>query len=117
MPAPSGLVFSADTRQLYINNAGVDRLLRMGILTSELRCWTKACLGRRLVVSRRLAVAVANQADQLLGIDERDLTGTDQQRVDFCSFKIHAGAAWQRCGLIGTLVQRCPVNWRADGVW
>ncbi|MWV18296.1 hypothetical protein F3I16_19840 [Pseudomonas sp. L-22-4S-12] len=70
----NGLAFNTDESQLYINNAGDGRLLRMSLPNGELQVLAESLLGADgLLFHDGLLWLLANQIDQLLGIDERGL--------------------------------------------
>lgn len=70
----NGLAFNTDESQLYINNAGDGRLLRMSMLDGELQVLAESLPGADgLLFHGGLLWLLANQVDQLLGLDERGL--------------------------------------------
>ncbi|MBT8767078.1 SMP-30/gluconolactonase/LRE family protein [Metapseudomonas boanensis] len=70
----NGLAFNADESLLYINNAGDGRLLRMRLPSGELQVLAESLPGADgLLFHDHLLWLLANQIDQLLGLDERGL--------------------------------------------
>ncbi|NQD92379.1 hypothetical protein HP532_06910 [Pseudomonas sp. CrR25] len=70
----NGLAFNVDESQLYINNAGDGRLLRMRMPNGELQVLAESLPGADgLLFHDGLLWLLANQIDQLLGLDERGL--------------------------------------------
>lgn len=70
----NGLAFDADEHHLYINNAGDGRLLRMRLRDGQLQVLAESLPGADgLLFHDGLLWVLANQADQLLGVDERGL--------------------------------------------
>lgn len=70
----NGLAFNADESQLYINNAGDGRLLRMSLPNGEVQVLAESLPGADgLLFHDGLLWLLANQIDQLLGLDEQGL--------------------------------------------
>ncbi|AHL77640.1 hypothetical protein CH92_10195 [Stutzerimonas stutzeri] len=70
----NGLAFNADESQLYINNAGDGRLLRMTMPDGEVQILAESLYGADgLLFHQGLLWLLANQIDQLLGLDENGL--------------------------------------------
>lgn len=70
----NGLAFNADESQLYINNAGDGRLLRMRLPNGEVQVLAESLPGADgLLFHDGLLWLLANQIDQLLGLDEQGL--------------------------------------------
>ena len=70
----NGLAFNADESRLYINNAGDGRLLRLNLTSGELQVLAESLPGADgLLFHDGLLWLLANQVDQLLGLDERGL--------------------------------------------
>lgn len=70
----NGLAFNTDESWLYINNAGDGRLLRMSLPSGELQVLAESLPGADgLLFHDGLLWLLANQIDQLLGLDERGL--------------------------------------------
>ena len=70
----NGLAFNADESRLYINNAGDGRLLRLNLASGELRVLAESLPGADgLLFHDGLLWLLANQVDQLLGLDEQGL--------------------------------------------
>lgn len=70
----NGLAFNPDESRLYINNAGDGRLLRMTMPEGEVQVLTESLYGADgLLFHDGLLWLLANQIDQLLGLDERGL--------------------------------------------
>lgn len=70
----NGLALDEGERHLYINNAGDGRLLRMPLPGGELQVVAESLLGADgLLFHDGLLWLLANQVDQLLGVDEQGL--------------------------------------------
>lgn len=70
----NGLAFNADESRLYINNAGDGRLLRLDLASGELQIVAESLPGADgLLFHDGLLWLLANQVDQLLGLDELGL--------------------------------------------
>lgn len=67
----NGLALNADESRLYVNNAGDGRLLRMTLPDGDVQIVAESLHGADgLLFHDSLLWLVANQADQLLGLDE-----------------------------------------------
>ncbi len=71
----NGLAFNADETQLYVNNAGDGRLLRLPMPSGPMSVVAESLPGADgLLFHDGLLWVAANQADVVLGVDERGLT-------------------------------------------
>ena len=71
----NGLAFNADQSQLYVNNAGDGRLLRMAMPAGPLSVVAESVHGADgLLFHDGLLWVASNQADVVLGIDEQGRT-------------------------------------------